>query len=482
MTSKISTPKAKHKQALKNKTKASLANPLWGGQFAIGPAEAMAKINASIAFDKKLYAQDIEGSIAHCKMLGVQKIITMAEVNSIVRGLETIRTEIEAGSFVFKESLEDIHMNIEARLAELIGDTAGKLHTARSRNDQVALDFRLFVRSALKTTQAQLHALIAALLARAEEHVSAVMPGFTHLQSAQPVTLGHHLMAYVEMFGRDSSRIHDALARMDECPLGSAALAGTSFPIDRQAVAKTLGFSQACANSLDGVSDRDFAIEALHIAALCAMHLSRLAEEFILWSSAPFGFIRLSDCFSSGSSIMPQKRNPDAAELIRGKAGRIYGALTSLLVTMKGLPLAYNKDMQEDKEPVFDAFEQWQLVLSAMTGMVGDFTADTARMESMAGEAYSTATDLADWLVQKLGIPFRSAHHITARIVKIATDKKCTLAALPLSEMQRIEPRITKAIYDVLGVKQSVASRTSFGGTAPVRVKEAIKAARKKYL
>ncbi len=455
---------------------------MWGGHFSDAPAEAMARINASIAFDRRLYAQDIEGSIAHCRMLAAQNIIAPDEAKSIVRGLEAIRAEIEAGEFVFRESLEDIHMNIEGRLAELIGDVAGKLHTARSRNDQVALDFRLFVKDALAAADAGLGALLEALLARAEEHADAVMPGFTHLQSAQPVTLGHHLMAYVEMFARDRGRIRDALLRMDECPLGAAALAGTSFPIDRHMTAKVLGFARPAGNSLDAVSDRDFALEALSAAALSAMHLSRLAEEFIVWSSTPFAFVRFSDRFSSGSSIMPQKRNPDAAELVRGKAGRIYGALMSLLVTMKGLPLAYNKDMQEDKEPVFDALDQWRLCLAAATGMVGDFTADTKRMEDYAGQGHATATDLADWLVRSLKLPFRQAHHVTGRIVKAATDKNIALADMPLGEMQRVEPRITKDIYNVLGVKQSVASRTSFGGTAPARVKEAIKAARKRVL
>jgi argininosuccinate lyase len=478
MAAKIIKRGAKHKAAAKK----AAGNPMWGGRFAAGPAEAMANINVSIAFDRKLYAQDIAGSVAHCKMLAAQGIIGQGEAKSIVQGLEAVRKEIAAGRFKFKESLEDIHMNIEARLAELIGDAAGKLHTARSRNDQVALDFRMYVRDALGAVEKALGALIAALLAHAEEHAASVMPGFTHLQSAQPVTLGHHLVAYAEMIARDRGRVRDALARMDECPLGAAALAGTSFPIDRHKTAKALGFSRPCANSLDAVSDRDFALEGLSAAALSSMHLTRLAEEFILWSSAPFRFIRFSDRFSSGSSIMPQKRNPDAAELVRGKSGRIYGALISLLTTLKGLPLAYNKDMQEDKEPVFDAFAQWQLCLAAMTGMVADFTPDTARMEALAGEGYSTATDLADWLVRTLKIPFRQAHHVTAKIVKAASAKNYTLAALPLEQMQRIEPRITKEVYSVLGAKQSVMSRTSFGGTAPVRVREAIKAARKRWL
>jgi len=457
-------------------------NPMWGGQFDAAPAEAMAKINASIAFDRKLWAQDIEGSLAHARMLASKGILSSTELNSISGGLKKIREEIASGDFRFREELEDIHMNIESRLAEHIGEVAGKLHTARSRNDQVALDLRLFVRDATRGMDKSLQKLQAALLVRAEEHAGSIMPGFTHLQTAQPVTLGHHLMAYVEMFGRDRSRLNDLLGRLDECPLGAAALAGTSFPIDRQMVAKELGFSHPTANSMDSVSDRDFALEFLGAASICAMHMSRLGEEFVLWSSAPFGFIRLSDTFSSGSSIMPQKRNPDAAELVRGKTGRISGAFISLLMTMKGLPLAYNKDMQEDKEPVFDACEQWQLCLSAMTGMVEDFAADTRRMRALAQQGYSTATDLADWLVCTLKMPFRKAHHVAAQIVKEAAAKGTLLADLPLEKMQRIEPRITRDVYKVLGVDESVASRASFGGTAPVRVKEAIRAARKRYL
>lgn len=462
----------------KNKT----ANPMWGGQFETGPAEAMAKINASIAFDCNLWKQDIEGSRAHAMMLAQVGILTKSEEKAITGGLDTIEKEIISGSFTFKEELEDIHMNIEARLGKLIGNTAGKLHTARSRNDQVALDLRLFIRDAAQTIDKKLQELQAALLTRAEEFASAIMPGFTHLQTAQPVTLGHHLMAYVEMFGRDRSRIQDALVRLNECPLGAAALAGTSFPIDRDCTAKTLGFAAPTANSLDSVSDRDFALDFLSNAAISAVHLSRLAEEFVLWSSAPFGFVRLPDGFSSGSSIMPQKRNPDAAELIRGKTGRITGSLTTLLMVMKGLPLAYNKDMQEDKEPVFDACTQWELSLSAMTGMVESFIADTDRMHSLAEQGYSTATDLADWLVRTLKMPFRDAHHITAKIVRMASDKNCLLANLPLSEMQLVEPRMTHDVFAVLSVKNSVASRTSYGGTAPLRVKEAIKKARRKYL
>jgi len=455
---------------------------MWGGQFVSGPADIMATINTSLAFDKKLYAEDIEGSLAHASMLAATGILTRNEAAAITGGLRKIKVEIESGAFLFKDALEDIHMNIESRLAELIGDVAGKLHTARSRNDQVALDFRMFVRAALERMDTQLQDLQAALLARAEQHAASIMPGFTHLQAAQPVTLGHHLMAYVEMFGRDRGRVQSLLARMNECPLGSAALAGTSFPIDRHMTAKALGFAAPCANSLDGVSDRDFALEFLSAASISAVHLSRLAEEFIIWSSAPFGFIRFSDLFTSGSSIMPQKRNPDAAELVRGKTGRIAGAFTSLLVTMKGLPLAYNKDMQEDKEPVFGAAEQWQLCAGAMAGMVRDFTPDVKRMHALAVEGYATATDLADWLVRTLKMPFRRAHHVTAIIVKKAADRKCQLAELPLADMQAVEKHITKDVYSVLSVEQSVASRVSFGGTAPVRVKEAVKAAKAKYL
>jgi argininosuccinate lyase len=458
------------------------ANQMWGGQFESAPADIMARINASIEFDSKLYAQDIKGSIAHATMLAETEILTKKEANEIIKGLKAIQIEIESGNFVFKQELEDIHMNIEARLAEMIGDTAGKLHTARSRNDQVALDFKMFVRDASKNIYLLLKDLQNALLNRADEHYNTIIPGFTHLQTAQPVTLGHHLMAFVEMIGRDRSRIKDLLIRIDECPLGAAALAGTSFPIDRQLTAKLLDFSKPTTNSLDSVSDRDFAMEFLSCASICAVHLSRLAEEFIIWSSSPFNFIKFSDLFTSGSSIMPQKRNPDAAELVRGKSGRIFGSLISLLTTMKGLPLAYNKDMQEDKEPFFDASLQWQLVISATTGMIADFTANTQQMAKLANSGYSTATDLADWLVRTLKIPFRNAHHITAKIVKIASEKDCLLADLSISEMQIIEPKINKDVYNYLSTENSVKSRTSFGGTAPENVKQAIKLAKKKYL
>lgn len=467
---------------LKKQKGKDTSNPMWGGQFTSGPAEIMAKINSSIDFDKKLYAQDIDGSIAHCAMLGKTGILSTKETSEITKGLKTIKHEIEIGKFVFKQELEDIHMNVEARLAELVGDTAGKLHTARSRNDQVALDFRMYVRDAALATNELLKTLQSALIKKAEKYVDAIIPGFTHLQSAQPVTLGHHLMAYVEMFGRDRSRLADLLARLDECPLGVAALAGTSFPIDRHMTSKLLGFKHPTANSLDTVSDRDFAMEFLSAAAISASHLSRLSEEFIIWSSSPFGFIRFSDLFTSGSSIMPQKRNPDAAELVRGKTGRITGALMSLLMTMKGLPLAYNKDMQEDKEPVFDAAMQWQVMARAMAGMVEDFVPDTRRMYELASHGYSTATDFADWLVKDLKLPFRQAHHVTARVVRLASEKKCMLHELTLEQIQTIEPRINKDVYNVLSVEKSVASRISHGGTSPVKVKEAIKAAKKKYL
>ncbi len=456
------------------------ANQMWGGQFAHAPAELLAKINASISFDKKLYKQDIAGSIAHANMLAAQKIITAADAKAIVAGLKTILADIEAGKFEFKDSLEDIHMNIEAALKERIGEAASRLHTARSRNDQVATDFRLFVRDALDALDGLLADLQAALVARAAEHYDSIMAGFTHLQVAQPVTFGHHLLAYVEMFARDRSRAKDARARLNECPLGAAALAGTSFPIDRFATAESLGFDRPMANSLDAVSDRDFALEYLSIAAICAVHLSRLSEEMVAWSSAQFGFIRFSDAYSTGSSIMPQKRNPDAAELVRGKSGRLFGNLFSLLTTMKALPLAYNKDMQEDKEPVFDTAENLGICLQAMAGMVRDMTVDKARMLASAGVAYATATDLADWLVRTLKIPFRDAHHITARLVKVASDKGKDLADLTLADMQKIEPKINGSVFEVLSVENSVKSRVSYGGTAPENVKKAVAQAKKK--
>ncbi|WP_026620197.1 argininosuccinate lyase [Ensifer sp. WSM1721] len=455
-----------------SETKSS--NQMWGGRFASGPDAIMEEINASIDFDKKLYAQDIRGSIAHATMLAQQGIISAEDKDKIVHGLNTILSEIESGAFEFSRRLEDIHMNVEARLAALIGAAAGRLHTARSRNDQVALDFRLWVKEELQKTEKALTALIAAFLDRAEEHADTVMPGFTHLQTAQPVTFGHHCMAYVEMFGRDRSRVRHAIEHMDESPIGAAALAGTGFSIDRHMTAKALGFREPTRNSIDTVSDRDFALEFLSIAAIAATHLSRLAEEIVIWSTPQFGFIRLSDAFSTGSSIMPQKKNPDAAELVRAKTGRINGSLIALLTVMKGLPLAYSKDMQEDKEQVFDAAESLELAIAAMTGMVRDMTVRADRMKAAAGSGYATATDLADWLVREAGLPFRDAHHVTGRAVALAEQKGCDLAELSLAELQAINPAITDKVFDVLTVEASVASRTSFGGTAPAEVRKQI--------
>ncbi len=456
------------------------ANQMWGGQFTSSPSELMNKINASISFDKKLYKQDIEGSIAHADMLAKQKIITAADAKSIISGLKDILRDIQGGKFQFKDSLEDIHMNVEAALKERIGEQAGRLHTARSRNDQVATDFRLYVRDAFDALDGLLKNLQSALIDRAGEHAATIMPGFTHLQAAQPVTFGHHLLAYVEMFSRDRSRALGARKRMNESPLGAAALAGTSFPVDRFATAKALGFERPMANSLDAVSDRDFALDYLSVCAICAVHLSRLAEEMVNWSSAQFSFIRFSDSYSTGSSIMPQKRNPDAAELVRGKSGRIFGNLIALLTTMKALPLAYNKDMQEDKENVFDTAENIGICLQAMAGMVGDLKVDKEKMKAAAGAGYSTATDLADYLVRELKIPFRDAHHITAKLVKIASDKKKGLEELTLKEMQNVESKIKQDVYKVLGVENSVKSRVSYGGTSPENVKKAVAEAKKR--
>ena len=447
---------------------------MWGGRFERQPAELMQAINVSIGFDKRLWAEDIAGSKAHAAMLKAQGILEAADEAAIQGGLDHIRAEIEAGTFPFRDLYEDIHMNVEARLAELIGPASGRLHTARSRNDQVALDFRLWVRNTCERTTAQLITLQQALLERAEEEAETLMPGFTHLQPAQPVTFGHHLMAYVEMFGRDASRFSDARARMNECPLGAAALAGSPFPIDRHATASALGFARPTANSLDSVSDRDFAMEALSAASITAVHLSRLAEEIVLWSTPMFGFIALSDAFTTGSSIMPQKKNPDAAELVRAKTGRIFGALTSLTLVMKGLPLAYSKDMQEDKVPVFEAFDALDLALSAMAGMVRDLTPNRARMAEAAGSGFSTATDLADWLVRELNIPFRRAHHITGSAVKRAEQLGVDLPHLPLKELQALEAGITEGVYQVLTPERSAASRLSYGGTAPSQVRHQI--------
>jgi argininosuccinate lyase len=448
-----------------------MSNKMWGGRFAAGPSKIMEEINASIDFDRKLAAQDIAGSKAHVAMLAETGVVAKADAAAIAKGLDEVGAEIEAGTFTFSRALEDIHMNVEARLASLVGPASGRLHTARSRNDQVALDFKLWVRDAIDMLDGQLAALQLALAEKALAHAGSVMPGFTHLQTAQPVTFGHHLMAYVEMFARDRGRFKDARKRLNESPLGAAALAGTSFPIDREMTAKALGFDRPTANSLDSVADRDFALETLAAAAIAAVHLSRFAEEIVVWTTPQFGFVALSDAFSTGSSIMPQKRNPDAAELARGKSGRIFGALIALLTVMKGLPLAYAKDMQEDKEGVFDALQTLSLVMAAMTGMVGDMTPDVKRMKAAAGAGYATATDLADWLVRELEIPFREAHHITGRIVAAAASRGCALEKLPLADMQAVEPRIHDGVFTVLSVDRSVKSRMSFGGAAPVNVR-----------
>ncbi len=446
------------------------ANKMWGGRFAIGHAEIMEEINASIDFDKVLAPQDIRGSKAHAEMLAAQGIITREDAAAIIDGLTKVLAEIDTGQMQWSRALEDVHMNVENRLTEIVGKAAGRLHTARSRNDQIALDFKLYVRDRIDGLDHAMTRLMLALALKAETHAGTVMPGFTHLQPAQPVTFGHHMLAYVEMVARDRSRLADARARLNECPLGSAALAGTSFPIDRHMTAKALGFDRPSANSLDGVSDRDFALETLAAASICAMHLSRLAEEIVIWMTPQFGFIKLSDRFTTGSSIMPQKRNPDAAELVKGKIGRIAGAFQSLLLVMKGLPLTYGKDMQEDKEVTFDALNALGLALDAMTGMVDDLQPNIAALKEAAGRGYSTATDLADWLVQTLQMPFREAHHITGRIVAEAERLGVELEALPIAAMQAVEPRITLAIFEVLSPENSVKSRSSYGGTAPQNV------------
>ncbi len=446
------------------------SNKMWGGRFAMSPAEIMEEINASIGFDKALAPQDIRGSKAHAAMLAGAGIITQADADAIIAGLDKVAAEVAAGTFEWKRALEDVHMNVESRLKELAGTPAGRLHTARSRNDQVATDFRLWVRDQIDGIDAALKALQLALAKKAEAHAATVMPGFTHLQPAQPVTFGHHLLAYVEMFARDRGRFADARKRLNESPLGSAALAGTSFPIDRHKTAADLGFDRPMSNSLDGVSDRDFALETLAAATIAAVHLSRLAEEIVIWMTPQFGFITLTDKFTTGSSIMPQKRNPDAAELSRAKVGRIAGAFQSLVMVMKGLPLAYSKDMQEDKEVTFDAIASLKLALAAMSGMVGDLEPVSERMRDAAGRGFSTATDLADWLVRELKMPFRDAHHVTGTIVKLAETQGCDLESLPLEAMQGVEPRITKDVYSVLSVENSVKSRTSHGGTAPQNV------------
>jgi argininosuccinate lyase len=450
-----------------------MTNKMWGGRFASGPSAIMAEINASIDFDRKLFAQDIAGSKAHSAMLAKQGIISKADLKAIHTGLDQIKVEIENGKFKFSQALEDIHLNVESRLKELIGEPAGRLHTARSRNDQVATDFRLYVRDYLDQLDAGLADLQLALATKAEAEAATIMPGFTHLQSAQPVTFGHHLLAYVEMLSRDRGRFADARKRMNENPLGAAALAGTSFPIDRHMTSKDLGFDRPTRNSMDSVAARDYALETLAAASICAIHLSRLAEEIVIWCSAQFRFVKLSDKFTTGSSIMPQKRNPDAAELVRAKPGRILGAFTALAVVMKGLPLTYSKDMQEDKEQTFDALDNLALAIAAMAGMVRDMEPNKDILLAAANSGYATATDLADWLVQNLKMPFRDAHHVTGRIVALAEKKSCLLSELSLEDMQSISSGITKAVFKVLTVEASVASRTSFGGTAPVNVRRA---------
>lgn len=450
-----------------------MSNKMWGGRFGEGPDRIMEEINASIGFDQRFFAQDIAGSKAHCRMLAEKGIISREDADKIVAGLDAVLAEIESGKFEFRRDLEDIHMNVEARLADLIGAAAGRLHTARSRNDQVATDFKLYIRDTIDHLDEQLRDFQLALVARAEEHAATIMPGFTHLQTAQPVTFGHHCLAYVEMAARDRGRLADARKRLNESPLGSAALAGTSFPIDRHMTAKALGFDAPTRNSLDSVSDRDFVLETLAAASIAATHLTRLAEEIVIWSTPGFDFVRLPDSFTTGSSIMPQKRNPDAAELVRAKAGRVIGALTSLLIVMKGLPLAYSKDMQEDKEAAFDALDALSLSLAAMTGMVQSLKVNEKAMRAAASRGFSTATDLADWLVRRLGLPFRQAHHVTGALVAKAEKKGVDLDGLSLAEMQEVEPGITDEVYSVLGVDNSVASRTSFGGTAPSNVREA---------
>ena len=448
-----------------------MSNKMWGGRFASGPDAIMEEINASIGFDQRLYRQDIAGSKAHAAMLAATGILTREDGDAIQAGLDEVLAEIENGTFTFSRALEDIHMNVESRLREKIGDAAGRLHTARSRNDQVATDFRLYVRDAIDTLLAQIRALQLGLVERAEQEAQTILPGFTHLQNAQPVSFGHHLLAYVEMLGRDAGRLADARRRLNENPLGSAALAGTPYPIDRDMTAAALGFDRPTANSLDAVSDRDFILETLAAAAICAMHLSRFAEEMVIWSSAQFGFVRLSDKFTTGSSIMPQKRNPDAAELVRAKIGRILGALNALLVVMKGLPLAYSKDMQEDKEVAFDALDALSLSLAAMTGMVGDMQPNREKMHASAAAGFSTATDIADWLVRELDIPFRDAHHMTGQIVALAERKQCGLDGLTIEDFKSIDQRIDARIHQVLTVEASVAARQSYGGTAPANVR-----------
>ncbi|MGE0628588.1 MAG: argininosuccinate lyase [Hyphomicrobiaceae bacterium] len=456
----------------KDKNERGEANTMWGGRFTVSPAEIMEEINASIGFDKRLATYDIRGSKAHAQMLAAQGILPRDDVKKILAGLDSVLAEVEGGRMAWSRALEDVHMNVESRLRDVIGPTAGRLHTARSRNDQVATDFRLWMRDQIDGIDGRLAQLQLALARKAETHAATVMPGFTHLQSAQPVTFGHHLMAYVEMLGRDRGRFADARKRLNECPLGAAALAGTSFPIDRHMTTEALGFDRPTSNSLDSVSDRDFAMETLAAATISATHLSRFAEEIVIWMTPQFGFVRLSDRFTTGSSIMPQKRNPDAAELTRAKVGRIAGAFQSLVVVMKGLPLAYSKDMQEDKEVTFDALDSYGLALAAMAGMVDDMEPQAEAMRAAAGRGYATATDLADWLVRELKLPFRDAHHVTGRVVALAESKGAELDALTLADLKAIEPRITKEALSVLSVESSVKSRTSHGGTAPQNVRK----------
>ncbi len=459
-----------------------MTSKMWGGRFGAGPSAIMEEINTSVGFDQRLAKQDVRGSRAHCAMLVAQGIISKADGEAIQEGLTRIEKDIANGAFVFKRSLEDVHMNIESRLSDLIGEPAGRLHTARSRNDQVATDFRMWVRAAIDTVDDEIRKLQSVLIDKAETEAETIMPGFTHLQAAQPVTFGHHLLAYVEMFGRDRGRFADARKRLNECPLGAGAIAGTSFPLDRHLTASKLDFDRPMANSMDAVSDRDFALEFLAAASILATHMSRFAEEMVIWASAQFGFIKFSDAFSTGSSMMPQKRNPDAAELVRAKAGRVYGSLFTLLTVMKGLPLTYSKDMQEDKEAVFATFDTLELCLAAMTGMVVDLKPNPDRMRVSAGAGFTTATDLADWVTQKLNVPFRESHHITGRVVKLAESKGCDLAELSLADMQTVDPRITEDVFRVLTPEASAASRVSFGGTAPANVRAQVQSARERFL
>ncbi|HEU0118596.1 MAG TPA: argininosuccinate lyase [Alphaproteobacteria bacterium] len=468
--------------ASKKRAPKQQANKMWGGHYASGPAAIMAEINCSVDVDQRFYAQDIRGSQAHAAMLAARGIISKKDGAEIKNGLDKILKEIESGKFKFSRALEDVHMNIEARLKDLIGDAAGRLHTARSRNDQVATDFRLWMRDAIAGIDALLADLQKALIEKAETHAGAIMPGFTHLQPAQPVTFGHHLLAYVEMIGRDRARFRDAAKRMNEMPLGAAALAGTSFPIDRNMTAKALDFDRPMANSMDAVSARDFALEFLAASSIVGVHLSRFAEEITIWASPAFGFIKLSEAFTTGSSIMPQKRNPDAAELVRGKSGRLLGAFTTLSVVLKGLALTYAKDMQEDKEHVFDAVDTLHLMIAASAGMARDMKPNVAAMQKALGEGFITATDLADWLVRAANVPFRDAHHITGKAVRLAEQKKCGLEQLDLKDLKSVDTRITKDVFSVLKPENAVKSRTSFGGTAPANVKKAAKDAQKRFL